>query len=833
VLGYLNITLASNNNTSNVDGASQPVNLFPSVVTDGQGQIDTVATTQFVSDSNVVSATKSMAVDIDPSFINSSTDLLSQDIKDFLSKPVILASGNFTTTDTYSTFPEFISPNDILGANNSMMADKLKGYYGFRATTVLRLVVNATRFQQCRYNVQFVPTGGAVTGATGNSRERVKAVTSTLVQRIQLPHVELDLGCDTEAVLKYKFNSAFGFFPMTSFTSATSAFAFGIFKIYPYSALQAVVGSTTCGYTLWGSFEDIELISAAVPQSGRFVTNVRRKNETDVEQQSSGMGPVSSALMRVKGAADVFTRVPLLSSYASMTSWYSEILAGAASAFGWSKPVNLEYSGRVTQNYLPYAANADGPDESFPLSYSYKNQVGKAQGFSGTDIDEMDFSFLCTIPVYNSKTNWAATDTSGTQLLNIPVRPLGLLVTRTVTAVGISDVGPYQLIANLFEQWRGSMVYKFKLVKTEFHSGRLAVSFSPVDPATNTAIIPTLAQTAFLHRQVVDIRECNEFTFVVPFISTSPYKLSTQIIGSLLVHVIDPLVAPDTVTQSVGIILEHCMGADAEFAVPKKNNISYAFGINPQSNDPFSNSETNVCANYRGNIGSSLVPPDECSNSLFCVGERISSLRTLFKLPCPFVNASGEVAALYLNVIPYNLPIAFITTTPSWSNPRWIPDMYTLVSTLYLYVRGGVRLKYIDSGAVTAVEPYVAYLGTGLSGAGFISNGVEFAALDGSGVNVNYSRNGLPSVYWRAGYSGEIQVPAYGRYHSRLVSDMFTNNASGISYNVSATATGPEIYVSKTSVPAVAALTGMVRSASDDANCGVFLAVPPCIGSFL
>ena len=842
--GYLNITLASNQNNNSastsasqggnldIDSASQPVNLFSSVVTSGQGQVDTAVTTQFVSDSNLVSATKAMAINLDPSFINSSSDSLSQEVKDFLQKPVIVSSGTFTTTDTYATFPEFLSPNDILSSNNSMMADKLKGYLGFRATTVLRLVVNATRFQQGRYNVQFVPTGGSIVTATGNSRNRVNAITSTLVQRIQLPHVELDLNCDTEAILRYKFNSAYNFFPLSSLTGGSSLMAFGLFRIYPYSTLVAGSGNTTCGYTLWASFEDIELVSAAVPQSGRLFTSFRRrKTETEVEQSSSNMGPISSTLMQIKGAADVFTRVPFLSSYASLTSWYSEILAGAASSFGWSRPINLEHSGRVTQNYLPYAANVDGPDNSFPLSYSYKNEVGKAQGFSGTDIDEMDFSFLCTIPVYNSTTAWVPANASGVALLTIPVRPLGLLVTRTVTAVSISDIGPYQLIANMFEQWRGSMIYKVKFVKTEFHSGRIAVSFSPADFAFQQ-VVPTLAQTSFLHRQIIDIRECNEFTFVVPFISSTPYRLSTDLIGTLMFHVLDPLVAPDTVPQSVGIILEHCMGSDAEFAVPKSNNMQYVMGIVPQSGQSLSNTEVNICANYRGTIGSSSIPTDECSNSLFCVGERISSLRTLFKLPNPLVYQIAPTASSYFSIIPYILPYRYYnSTTPAYVESTTFPDMYTLIASLYLYVRGGVRLKYLDNTSVTGAEPFVAYLGTGASSA-LSNSGTNFGGLDGSNSSSTIQRNGLPSFYWKAGYSGEIQVPAYGRTHSRLVTDCLVNTA-GFAYNLAATSSSPSVFVSRTTVPSVATLTGLLRSASDDANCGVFLAVPPISGSVL
>jgi hypothetical protein len=192
----------------------------------------------------------------------------------------------------------------------------------------------------------------------------------------------------------------------------------------------------------------------------------------------------------------------------------------------------------------------------------------------------------------------------------------------------------------------------------------------------------------------------------------------------------------------------------------------------------------------------------------------------------------APTAALYFNIIPYFLPYRLYNTVPAYVESSVFPDYYTLISSLYLYVRGGVRLKYLDNTAVTAAEPLVAFLGTGLA-AGNISNfGVNFSTVDGSADASTIQRNGLPSFYWKAGYSGEVQVPAYGRNHSRLVTDCLTNSAT-FGYNITNTSSAPSVYVSRTTVPGVVTLTGLLRSASDDANCGVFLAVPPVSGSFI
>jgi hypothetical protein len=820
---YLNFTLATNQLQGSGD-ISQVANIIPNTVIPGAGVVDTSSTTQFVSDANLVSGTVSNITSVDPSFIQSSTDMISQDIRDFLSKPVILTSGVFSTSDTFSTFPEYITPGDILNVNN-LMFDKVKGYLGFRATTVLRLVVNASRFQQGRYNLQLLPIGGGHVAATGPSRHRVNAVQNTLVQRTQLPHVELDLACDTEAILKYPFVSATNFYPFSSLTNATSYGSVGLIKIYPYAALEAGSGSTTCAFTLWAHFEDIELIGAAVPQSGRaFSTKSRKKSETEVEQDSNNIGPISSTLMKVSNAANVFTKVPLLSTYASMTSWYAELLASAASAFGWCKPINLENSTRVTQNYLPYTANVDGPDNSFPLSFSYKNQVGKAQGFSGTDLDEMDFKFLCTIPTYYAQATWLPNQAAGTSLVSVDVRPLGALVTRLITARTITDAAPYQFVARMFNQWRGSLVYKLKLVKTEFHSGRLAVSFSPSDGHVISPSVPTLTNTSFLHRQIIDIRECNEFTFEVPYISSSPFMKYTNSIGRFTVHVLDPLVAPSTVPQAIQIIVETCMGSDAEFAVPRKFNVNTIYGLTPQSGDPFSsNLEANVCSNYRGLIGSSKPTSNECVNSLYCVGESISSLRTLAKLPSIVTFTAAPTAAAFLNILPFSIPLWIYNSTPAYIDGVTNADTYSLIAQLYLFGRGGVRLKYIDNTAVTNADAFVVYLGSAPSGV-LLTTGFNYNTVDGNS-SATALRVGLPTMHYRAGYSGEVQIPQYMEFHSRLVTD--TMLYTGQAYPTGTTSINPDTWVSRTTVPPTTTATSVMRSGSDDCNFGVFLAVPP------
>jgi hypothetical protein len=837
VLGYLNITLASNqNNNSAAASASQgsiepsgSSNLYPNGDIDGAGVTNVNSTTEFVADKNISSASKILPTFIDRLVYDSSSDLLQQDIISFLGKPVIMNQGVLTTTDTYSTFTGTRVPGGPV-ISNSVYFDKIKGFLGFRATMVFRIVVNANRFQQGRYMLLFTPLGGANT-QSAKTNIWINDHHATLVQRTTLPHVEFDLCCDTEATMRIPYNSVMNFYPF----SQTIGLDWGIMQVAPYVPLSAVSGNTTASYTVYLHFEDVQMVSAAIPQSGRFTFSKKsRKSDTEVEQDSIGVGPISSSLIKVRDAASILSNVPLLSSYASGVSWFADIGAAAAKVFGWSKPVVLEKSTRVTQNYLPYIANTDGPDMSFPLSLSYENSVGTACGFSGTDVDEMDFKFLCTIPVWNQTTIWDTAYAVDTLLIAFGVCPKNNTITTTVNTATLVHYSPLQFVASHFAYWRGSMVYKLKFVKTEFHSGRLLVSFNPYENNVNSSVIPTNDTSSFCHRQIIDIREANEFTFVIPYISTSPYRVNIlndvdSITGNFAVRVLDKLVAPATVSQSISIIVEICAGPDIEFAVPSQNVFSYYQGAIPQSGNVFSSVQqgSTVCSNLDTTIGSSLIKSDGAVNSLHCIGEKISSFRALLKLPTQLIFTAAPTAANYLDILPFAIDTGTIVGAVNTA-PRVANDLYSRIASCYVYSRGGCRIKFIDNAAVTVATPIAVWIDSRSAATTTVRGStLTWSATNSSGTSFATDRNNMPTVYYRPGYSGEVQVPQYSRYHSRLNSDCVANATNP--YSNAGTDYAPTVAVTRNSVPLAVVDTAAYRSISDDGNFGSFLSIPPMV----
>jgi hypothetical protein len=834
VLGYLNYTLASNqilSGSATAQGSVAPegaTNLFPSTDIDGTGLLETATTTQFVADKNVVSAAKLLPTDFDKIVYDSSSDLLDQDVKQFLGKPTIIKSGSFSSTDTFSTFSSMNLPL-FMFQNSSMYSDKVKGYLGFRASVVLKLVVNANRFQQGRYNISYVAAGGADSVSPKTTKWAFDHV-ATLVQRTTLPHVELDLCCDTEATIKIPYNNAFNFFPFTSLATVPSVGTFGTAFLYPYVPLSAATGNLTCSFTLYAWFEDVQLVSAALPQSGRLVFSKKsRKTETEVEQDSMNAGPISSALIKVRDASTLLAKVPLLSSYATGAAWLSDILASSAKVFGWSKPVVLSAPLRIIQTLAPYSANTDGPDMSYPLSLAYNNSVGVANGFSGTDVDEMSFSFLNTIPVWIFTINWTTAQASNTNLLNLHNCPQFNVHTTTVNTATVSHFAPYQYLATMFKFWRGSMVYKLKFVKTEFHSGRLLVSYSPnnfLDGST-AGDIPDLTSSAFIHRQIIDVREANEFTFVIPYISDSPYRETYSSnegsTGFFSLLVLDPLIAPATVSQSISIIVERCTGPDFEFGVPESQAYTYFSGITPQSGalEPFSE-----CSNLNTTIGTSACTDDQALNALHCIGERISSVRALLKMPNRLNTLADPTVSGYLNVTPFGIPTGTIVTTVN-TPPPVNADIYASFASCYVYSRGGVRIKFLDDVTVTQSAPLSIILDTRDGSTTSRQQLVHYAALDPAGTALTSVMNNMPVMYYRASFTGEVQVPQYFRFHSRVNSDCVMNVAN--LYANGGAGLAPAVFVTRRAIPLTNSKATVLRSISDDGNFGGFLSIPPMI----
>jgi hypothetical protein len=765
-------------------------------------------------------------ISIGRGIIDNASTGIDQDIRTFLSKPYPILNGTLGISDTVSTFPMLTVPSQIIQI--PLFLNKLKGYLGIRATLVFRLQVNANRFQQGRYILAWTPMCGSQ-GSSVASSHWYNIHNHTLTQRTQLPHVELDLATDTQAILKIPYVSVLTHAPIVSTGSVGDI---GVVQITPYSPLVAPAGSAIASYTLWVSFEDIHLAGAAVPQMARaFQAKVvpRSKNASETEQKEAGIGPLQSSMRVVSKVSDfIGTTIPFLSEFAMPVSWAANIVGGVASIFGWSKPLVLNPAERRKIDIFPYVTTMDSSDTAAPLSLSARNAVEVCPGFAGTDIDEMSIPFLISIPAFWANVAWTTSAVNGTALTTLSMNPRFFLNTSTsFGGTNVINYLPLGFLATCFGMYRGSVVLTFKLIKTEFHSGRLLLAFNPFHQPSGSGASYTITDSSYIHREIIDIRDGNEFSFTIPWTSLTSYKstFSTDAIyGTVILFVLDELVAPATVSSTVNILVEVSGAKDFEFAQPINLAVGPVAGVFPQMADCFDpKPQSNPSSFISGVIGGSKVSEDELLNSRMAVGERILSLRSLLRATSVLAQQTSLSPSRFTNFLPYTLFFSNAYSTPAM--PPVGGDYYSIIGSFYALSRGGVRFRAYDP-----TNSYQGFYTTVLQPvSSYASSGFNYSTTDFAGSSLNY-RNNNPFVIQNFPHTGgmEVSVPQYHLYHSRANVDHFSVPTSGaLTINLSTSSTLTRIGVSvDTNTPPINNLQFM-RSMSDDGNFGMFVSIPP------
>jgi len=786
--------------------------------TPAEGVVDSAATTQFVSDANVVSVTKNFRTSVprDLFDLNSQNNVMG--ITQFLEKPYLLTNGTLATTDTVATFSQFILPNSALVA--TIYRNKIEGYLGFRATMNIRFIMNGNPFQQGRYMLTYVPLGGSKVDV--NSLASISSHTFSLVQRTQLNRIEMDVNCDTEGKMVIPFDSALNYFPFASLSDANQYGSWGAMQIYPYSTLVAPSGTTTVPYAVYVNFTEVELVGAAIPQMGTrgIVASVS-------ESRAAGIGPVSSVLGAIATASRALVEIPLISSYAANTAWAADILGKTAKAFGFSKPSNLGHNTRTSYQSAAFIGNVDGFDTGFSIAASSENLVKTIAGLGSTDADEMSFKYIASIPAWFNTLTWTTSNSANYNLYTGYVNPSIYLTTQTITAQSVISFTPVAYVASHFKYWRGSIIYKFKFIKTGFHSGRLSFAFSPNEPKSSVTG-PGPVTAAFLHRHIVDIRECNEVTIEVPYVSSSPYLEYGTSIGELYILVIDPLIAVGTVSSTVTILMEVSAGADFEVAAPIGSNLGNAcWGLIPQMG-------ANECELINTTIGMTSAHPQNTILAEICMGEQINSFRQLLKIFRPLGNSQNVVAALIENIIPFAMPICYYTGA-AWVLCYEGADLYSELGSCFLYHRGGVRLKkffaasntyitYCSSATGTTSQP--AIIGRGTSDPNG-TNYLGYALTAGRYILNDAAREKV----------AEFTVPQYHPKHSRVKHNVNINPT--LQYSLGDVTQSSGVCVSTFQLQNGQWTSGGTfacsnfRAGADDIQFGSFISVPPFVFSVI
>jgi hypothetical protein len=763
-------------------------------------------------------------IPLHPNLLDSARTGVSQDVNAFLAKPIIIANGSFTTSDTYATFIYTSDgiPQSLL-YTQPLWLNKLAGNFAFKGTLHLSLQVNGTRFQQGRYILGWVPSGG---GTDPNKFRRMHTASLTLAT--QCPHVEVDVNCDSEASLIIPHITAQGWAALNSVNGALFGNNGSIF-IAAYEPLAVSTGSLNATWSLFAHFEDVEYCMPAQPQSRAGAkTKVRRKVRApfEAEQESQGLGPLSTGLTMVSQGAAVISGVPFLSSVAGPVSWATSLAAKVASAFGWSRPHNAAQTMMIQRFITPRFTNVDVADNSTVLGATDSNAIEELPGFAGTDLDEMSLSYLTSISSFYKRVLWTTSNVQGDALLtNEQLTPRAYVTTSTIAATSVYSLAPISYFSGFFSLYRGSIKFTFKLVKTEFHTGRLLVVFKPYENAAGFPAGSTFAGSAYEHREIIDVRMGNEFTLEFPYMSITPYRSITggdSAYGIVYVYVLNTLECPANVPQSITILIEASAGKDFELAEPCDMSGRPTQVYTPQSG-------RNVCEIVSENIGNSSNSETDVPSRL-CIGERVTSIRQLLKRFSHSTTDTSPAPGFAHVWNMYQIDMGFIDAT-GFTVASVTPDSMTFLAPCFALLRGGLRGKIVPQDTqnvrvMTMVVPYVT--GTILPLASQV-----WTAVIGT-ITANYlGPQKLRAIFDCSTTGGsEWQLPFFNRCAAAPICDLMSTKVSapeGFDYITGGVVPRNRVLNIFSAVPSSGSPLVM-RAASEDFSLGLFISVPPLTG---
>lgn len=674
-------------------------------------------------------------VDIDTKYLHmTAKEFREHTVKDFLSRPIVVSavSSLWSTTQAQATqLATYNFPDSLI--TNTMYQEKLKGFVGLRGTLNVRVQVNSQPFQAGRLMLQYIPYAQYMS-------DRVTIINSTLQGRSGCPRVDLDLSVGTEVTMEIPYVSPHAFYNLV-----TAQGSFGSIYLVVYSPLKDSTGASSVEYTVWAWLTNVEIeYPTGAPINTTFGPQIAAEIErADVQMElkqladnkspSAGVGKIASGLQDL-------SRIPIVGNMFTHPAWISSKAANLLKLLGYSKPTS---QGMICESKLRTQvrmANYNGVDASHKLALACDNEIETQPGLAGTSIDEMALSRVVSIPNYWATFSWPTATSSGT-LYQDYVTPTKIKpISSTITNRFVTTHMGYT--ANTFGLWRGSLIYTFKFVKTQFHSGRLMISFFPF--AYNVDLTTSNGDVNKCYRMIVDLRDSTEVSFTVPYVSSRPWMnttrpgstilgtsnkyLYTAATGVIQVDVLNQLKATSTVVGDINVLVEVAGGPDLKFANPTcPNYIPYSgvltaadgFEVVEKADvQVFMGTDESIQRNeaQMGQAPASIDSQSIESNwapEALCIGEKILSVRQLIKrfgvvqisLPSTTTQNSNTVLA----ITPFSVP-------PPQSNTTGFQPVspFEYWYSLYAFWRGSMRWKMLtmraDSTTATrsfSTSPYL------------------------------------------------------------------------------------------------------------------------------
>lgn len=310
-------------------------------------------------------------------------------------------------------------------------------------------------------------------------------------------------------------------------------------QIYAWASNPILAGPT---YQLQSGFE-IQSGRGRTQKSGKSKPKAKQRRNVSANTTSTSeyeQGPVEKVSSTVANIANKLSDVPVIGSFAKATEYGARAVAGISSLFGWTNVPVISDVEPLKSVPFHALASAEIGVPADRLTLDPKNELTidpRTVGLQGCD--ELTIANLVQRELLVSWFTWDETQTAGDQLFGINVNPVfmgsGGGVLGVYSALMLSPMG---MVATNFQYWRGDIIYRFKAICTQYHKGRLRITWDPVaDLAANS----DTTETSFT--KIVDLAPDMDIEIRVSYLQDTAY-LQVRDIGSAQHRVAAPFPVP-------------------------------------------------------------------------------------------------------------------------------------------------------------------------------------------------------------------------------------------------------------------------------------------------
>jgi len=417
-------------------------------------------------------------------------------LADFLKRPILI----HTQTWTEGTALDPATHNFLpwhLWLSTTSAKNKLQNYMFLRGDLHLKVIINASPFYYGMAMLSYAPLNGfesPIVGASGS--------TAYNVGYSQRPHIKILPQNNTGGELICPF---FYYKEWLDITSSADVQNMGKCRFTSFGDLlnaNSVSGSDV-NMSVFAWMDNLQL-------AGPTATGVLQAKDEYEED-----GPVSKHASAIARAAGMLSNVPVLGSFFTATSLVGSKVAGVARVFGFTNVPVIEDVHSFKNQPLPQLASADIGTSIEKLTLDAKNELTVDPKVMGIDVDdELNVANFCGRESFLSDCTWDATDASGTNIMWLRVNPT---LSRIVSGTGEKLVydTPMGHASRLFKYWRGDITFRFMILCSQYHRGRLNIFWDP-----QGAHSATMGE---VYNEIIDIGECQDISITVPYMQATAF----------------------------------------------------------------------------------------------------------------------------------------------------------------------------------------------------------------------------------------------------------------------------------------------------------------------